>query len=97
MKRATRHGDWHFKKSDISIHALMKRATMQSILPIFGDFYFNPRPHEEGDRAAQKNFHGASISIHALMKRATYQVCGYVKRCKDFNPRPHEEGDDECR
>ena len=27
MKRATRHGDWHFKKSDISIHALVKRAT----------------------------------------------------------------------
>ena len=30
VKRATRHGDWHFKKSDISIHALVKRATHKS-------------------------------------------------------------------
>ena len=38
VKRATRHGDWHFKKSDISIHALVKRATT----------YIEHTTHEDG-------------------------------------------------
>ena len=35
--------------SDISIHALVKRATMPALDVSLISFYFNPRPREEGD------------------------------------------------
>ena len=65
------HGDWHFKKSDISIHALAKRATTY-----MADFettvYISI--HALAKRAT-KSYKGGwvyvVISIHALAKRAT--------------------------
>ena len=33
----------------ISIHALVKRATLQAYRPLQPYRYFNPRPREEGD------------------------------------------------
>ena len=49
MKRATASDIVAAKIHVISIHALMKRATLGS--NSFGDIQkdFNPRPHEEGD------------------------------------------------
>ena len=38
------------KKTKISIHALVKRATLASRRSFQLVIYFNPRPREEGDR-----------------------------------------------
>ena len=56
----------------ISIHALVKRATL-SVRPLqFSHEYFNPRPRKEGDRLIDEyKARIAAISIHALVKRAT--------------------------
>ena len=41
-------------KNDISIHALMKRATSIMIYNTIFANNFNPRPHEEGDNKYNK-------------------------------------------
>ena len=50
MKRATAKEEKNNDRQNISIHALVKRATGKdlSIIAIADDF--NPRPREEGDR-----------------------------------------------
>ena len=57
----------------ISIHALVKRATiLENILGVMPRD-FNPRPREEGDpflKVISSKF--KRISIHALVKRATF-------------------------
>ena len=71
MKRATKNQKIMTGSYNISIHALMKRATTD--LPNIALYpeYFNPRPHEEGDTLTVTGVAIADISIHALMKRAT--------------------------
>ena len=71
MKRATIRPLIRLCSIAISIHALMKRATMSvtRLEPI--SYYFNPRPHEEGDAPGTNLKFDGEISIHALMKRAT--------------------------
>ena len=58
----------------ISIHALVKRATVV----INGSWRypsnFNPRPREEGDLTAGEVPKEINISIHALVKRATSEA-----------------------
>ena len=72
MKRATALKQLADYKQGISIHALMKRATKSLFNGHCKRYYFNPRPHEEGDRSFYKCLIFLStISIHALMKRAT--------------------------
>ena len=57
---------------DISIHALAKRATKLINYQIWINFYFNPRPREEGDSLSVRLLMiSLLISIHALAKRAT--------------------------
>ena len=57
----------------ISIHALVKRATLFSGFPLCSYSYFNPRPREEGDRnMIIIRIQSELISIHALVKRATF-------------------------
>ena len=75
MKRAT-HGDYDKKlMAVISIHALVKRATLDLHMRLCLRRYFNPRPREEGDKEGKKkNAYGWIISIHALVKRATRHV-----------------------
>ena len=86
----------------ISIHALVKRATLDNVFFVVDLSNFNPRPREEGDDTAfcrvQKT---ARISIHALVKRATsidydmptiycISIHALVKRAtRCFNIRPH--------
>ena len=58
--------------SGISIHALVKRATLScKRVPAF-QMHFNPRPREEGDSDLDiSDIASSLISIHALVKRAT--------------------------
>ena len=58
----------------ISIHALVKRATIVASSATGGRNYFNPRPRKEGDQEGDDWKHPYDIiSIHALVKRATAQ------------------------
>ncbi len=71
MKRATGKIQLSAVVASISIHALMKRATIPDRERYGGDEHFNPRPHEEGDQVLNASWDKIFISIHALMKRAT--------------------------
>ena len=79
---------------DISIHALVKRATPASCCAPSASPDFNPRPREEGDTDCDGVLGILKcISIHALVKRATSgDLVFHWIRCH-FNPRPREEGD----
>ena len=52
MKRATRKDYEVYQFANISIHALMKRATSNKAKRKVTMRNFNPRPHEEGDWSA---------------------------------------------
>ena len=78
----------------ISIHALVKRATLEQLVQPLDVEHFNPRPREEGDQIYDKLTEmRAIISIHALVKRATFSAYVYSIVFVNFNPRPREEGD----
>ena len=56
----------------ISIHALVKRATLFALKSFTVFSNFNPRPREEGDLGLSvSQYIDCIISIHALVKRAT--------------------------
>ena len=93
MKRATEFLTKNGYLPDISIHALVKRATLPNIKAICNRNYFNPRPREEGDQffgtvfPCVRNFNPrpreeGDSSSNLLQKGRRY-----------FNPRPREEGD----
>ena len=71
MKRATRFIVYIIPTPCISIHALVKRATLSLWCRLSSVYYFNPRPREEGDVDWEKETKKLYISIHALVKRAT--------------------------
>ena len=79
---------------EISIHALVKRATYIYSVPFTMTVI---SIHALVKRATDIKLgykKKISISIHALVKRATFE-CRYVTLVKvDFNPRPREEGDE---
>ena len=78
----------------ISIHALVKRATVLNKHNIQEWINFNPRPREEGDERTRVSLREYSrISIHALVKRATVLKIHSRFYQDNFNPRPREEGD----
>ena len=79
--------------SEISIHALVKRATLALKDTSKKYVYFNPRPRKEGDPHFGKLIVNLKISIHALVKRATKNCHFYPNHMQDFNPRPRKEGD----
>ena len=83
-----------FRCSQISIHALVKRATKAVWLRLRTDFYFNPRPREEGDKPL------SFIRSNSLIFQSTPSWRGRLtefiiptKQLLYFNPRPREEGD----
>ena len=79
---------------DISIHALVKRATCKRYCSRNLRIYFNPRPREEGDtKGTDEENNEIFISIHALVKRATFYRLDKSAVLLYFNPRPREEGD----
>ena len=78
---------------NISIHALVKRATKLLCFLRYARFISIHALVKRATHAATDKALDAMISIHALVKRAT---CGYFRRKQDrnnFNPRPREEGD----
>ena len=75
MKRATAFISIFTIRLNISIHALVKRATFLLHEYEHNGKDFNPRPREEGDFVTGLIVaFGGSISIHALVKRATEQT-----------------------
>ena len=77
----------------ISIHALVKRATILYITVNKNATNFNPRPRKEGDMFGYVFCYVLDISIHALAKRATPGKTAIIIDHVDFNPRPRKEGD----
>ena len=80
-------------KKRISIHALVKRATLpKGFSDLFG-YHFNPRPREEGDEevlvctVSQKDFNPRP------REEGDTSVLKVRLTITDFNPRPREEGD----
>ena len=93
MKRATKIKIYKDGTTNISIHALVKRATSRLSIRSARSSNFNPRPREEGD-VMQRAFDPLNmISIHALVKRATVRKRNVESVGLHFNPRPREEGD----
>ena len=93
MKRATAKNTDTLMSTVISIHALVKRATVTDYVFQTATRDFNPRPREEGDQVNTKTLKRHHISIHALVKRATKAPLPRGCVPCDFNPRPREEGD----
>ena len=58
MKRATQQGKRKGTERNISIHALVKRATQSTKLLGSQSGNFNPRPREEGDAAINPDMAG---------------------------------------
>ena len=79
MKRATGLRGAFFINGDISIHALVKRATNFFRGDPYYPPHFNPRPREEGDSQRHQATVDVKISIHALVKRATAYFLGAVR------------------
>ena len=80
-------------EDDISIHALVKRATFGKKSMVLR---FAISIHALVKRATNlKLGYGGTqeISIHALVKRATRYLRTKERSSKYFNPRPREEGD----
>ena len=82
-----------YRTGAISIHALVKRATL-AMYYVHGQFTISI--HALVKRAtlfsgwiSSKNI----ISIHALVKRATHYLTVFRGLYRNFNPRPREEGD----
>ena len=61
-------------KTNVSIHALTRRATDKGFNVVWIYFCFNPRPHAEGDEIIKSVVGGSEVSIHALTRRATFRV-----------------------
>ena len=78
----------------ISIHALVKRATDNTIKQVFQKIKFQSTPSWRGrlNTAVHIRLLNA-ISIHALVKRATSHKRKPPSKADYFNPRPREEGD----
>ena len=61
----------HAKQFQVSIHALVKRATLRSKKLGRDYISFNSRSREESDNQYTPTYRLAVVSIHALVKRAT--------------------------
>ena len=77
----------------ISIHALVKRATIAFLIFSYSDLHFNPRPREEGDIL----YRVQNDPRYDFNPRPREEGDYINRRCKaihkNFNPRPREEGD----
>ena len=82
-----------FPRAEISIHALVKRATIHDgIVRSCGNISIHALV-KRATKLHQSTLVGMRISIHALVKRATGRR-GHGENCGTyFNPRPREEGD----
>ena len=77
----------------ISIHALVKRATIGGAGIIKDRLHFNPRPREEGDLSVKVSSQ-ISNYFNPRPREEGDPTEGYMLEVDDnFNPRPREEGD----
>ena len=80
-------------QSQISIHALVKRATNNGVIIYNNYLHFNPRPREEGDDAAHP-WLAPNVDFNPRPREeGDASSVGYKPQRDDFNPRPREEGD----
>ena len=94
MKRATKITCLCNWAEAISIHALVKRATLCLFLQRCQLADFNPRPREEGDKIFTIDF----IFMCHFNPRPREEgdlncLSASAPPCQNFNPRPREEGD----
>ena len=79
--------------ASISIHALVKRATVLDRLKKVMLKYFNPRPREEGDPVTLNG----KLDVYDFNPRPREEgdkkPLYIVLQRGNFNPRPREEGD----
>ena len=78
----------------ISIHALVKRATLRVIKISMFHMISIHALVKRATSGADSIEYGGKISIHALVKRATLVIHPIRRHYLYFNPRPREEGDD---
>ena len=78
---------------EISIHALVKRATIAYRVVLIPEVYFNPRPRKEGDLFNAHCLQHSSY-FNPRPRKEGDQGClrGYYS-ASHFNPRPRKEGD----
>ena len=77
----------------ISIHALVKRATLQAVKPAQQASYFNPRPREEGDVSSTAQDTACPHFNPRPREEGDSRYSRPPIRAGHFNPRPREEGD----
>ena len=78
----------------ISIHALVKRATIYKHTSNIACHHFNPRPREEGDITYLCENYMIVMYFNPRPREEGDQVSLAIKVFgKYFNPRPREEGD----
>ena len=77
----------------ISIHALVKRATLNKKVDNLIQLISIHALVKRATEGKKKNAYGWIISIHALVKRATAHLQDCVRFANHFNPRPRKEGD----
>ncbi len=82
-----------FINGDISIHALVKRATLCDRETQLYSCYFNPRPREEGDRKRSLSFRCLSYFNPRPREEGDTLSWRVPQLVGNFNPRPREEGD----
>ena len=84
----------YYTVHSISIHALAKRATINSDPEQFYMFISIPALAKWATTGDQFTFDGQLISIHALAKRATDSGSNRGMPLLYFNPRPRKESDE---
>ena len=77
----------------ISIHALVKRATVIQNDNVLNTLYFNPRPREEGDQDYTLNRDVPYNFNPRPREEGDILPIVFSMPVNDFNPRPREEGD----
>ena len=93
MKRATKPQSDGTLVAQISIHALVKRATKHRSNYFLDKAHFNPRPREEGDNMMEINpLYMVNFNPRPREEGDAVAHTGTVSDV-DFNPRPREEGD----
>ena len=79
--------------AEISIHALVKRATYANFVEFVVIFYFNPRPRKEGDGTNSSAVNWAIYFNPRPRKEGDHCHLMYFFTKDNFNPRPRKEGD----
>ena len=78
---------------DISIHALVKRATNNGVIIYNNYLHFNPRPREEGDSGCSDLRNVPRDFNPRPREEGDKSGTKKLSWSRYFNPRPREEGD----